>query len=402
MRFSWLSIIIFVSISLGLSGCEEETETFPAKVATSIESTTQTDGTNTETTDPIITSLVVTAVDPYVEEAQFCLDTNDNGSCDEGTDPFSTTGTEPGQYVFNNYTPDKERAILTVKPGLHNGKAYALNLKGTVLADSSTAVITPASTLAADKGITAAEITTILNQFSTQLGTVISEADLTKDPLEGALKSDHAELSTANIARLRFQMTLYALQRILQSTQTLRDLNGTALIASATLGDADGDSEDKLYSIMEKFVEGTESAVDTGGISAFLNDTAYTNIPSHVRPDFTVEDFTSTAMTLIDHITELGYKESSSRAGNLTAILDIISPELVHIKSRTTQIAKRYFASNHQADFSEDTKQNRDILSSMKDDSHMKEGLDCTSKHFEITTDSKMKCVGADTVTTLP
>jgi len=401
MRFSWFSFLIFFSITpLFLTGCEKDKETWPSSTTDASSSTSagtpNDDAAAADTTE--VKSLVVTAVDPYISEAQFCIDTNQNGDCDQGTDPFSTEDTEnPGQYTFQDYIPTSDLKILTVKAGMHNGKAYALELKGPVTANSETAVINPATTAIIDNSLTNAEWVTILNQFSDQFGTVLTETDLTKDPLAGLYEKDHAELSSANIARLRMQMTTYAIQRLLQSTQSLRDLNGTSLIASATLGDGDGDSEDKVYNIMVKLAEATKKAVDSTAFTQFLEDASYTNIPITIRPALTTKDFSATAMTLIDHITELAYKQSSSHAGNLTAIIDIITPELAHISSRTTQIAKRYFAANHQAEFSEDTRINRDVLSSMKDDSHMKEGLNCSSGFFEITTDSKMQCIETTT-----
>ncbi|PLA74576.1 hypothetical protein CYQ88_05710 [Hydrogenovibrio sp. SC-1] len=400
--------LLFISLTaLLLLGCEADKETWPAETSNTADTTSATDtsetGTTTGDTTAEIKSLTITAVDPYISEAQFCIDTNKNGSCDQGTDPYSTEDTDnPGQYTFQDYTPTTDLPILTVKAGMHNGKDYALELKGTVTANSETAVINPATTATHDKGVTGAEWVAILNQFSDQFGTVLTEADLTVDPLADLYDQDHAELSSANISRLRMQMTSYAILRILQSTQSFRDLTGTTLIASATSGEGDGDSEDKLYKIMEQLSEAANKAVDPAAFTLFLNDTAYTNIPITVRPALTTKDFSATAMTLIDHITELAYKQSSTHAGNLTAIIDIITPELVHIVSRTTQIAKRYFAANHQAEFAEDTKLNRDVLSVMNDDSHMKEGINCTSGYFEINTDSKMLCIETTATTTIP
>lgn len=408
MGFSKKAILFLSLITLPMLGCEKDKETWPVETNSAENSTTSaSDATGTDmTTDETTTevkSLILTAVDPYITEAQFCIDTNENGSCDQGTDPYSTEDTEnPGQYTFQDYTPTKDLPILPVSAGMHNGKTYALELKGIVSANSETAVINPATTAIQDKGVTSAEWVTILNQFSDQFGTVLTEADLTKDPLADLYDQDHAELSSANIARLRMQMTSYAIQRILQSTQSLRDLTGTTLIASATSGDGDGDSEDKVYKIMEQLAEAANKAVDPASFTLFLNDSAYTNIPVTVRPALTVKNFSATAMTLIDHITELAYKQAGTTTGNLTAILDIMTPELVHIASRTTQIAKRYFAANHQDEFAEDTQLNRNVLLSMKDDSHMKEGLDCTSGYFEITTDSKMQCIESTATTTTP
>lgn len=407
MRLSRVSLLVFSLTALLLFGCEAETETWPDEMSNTADTTSATDttetGTTTEDTTTEIKSLTITAVDPYITEAQFCIDTNQNGSCDQGTDPYSTEDTDnPGQYTFQDYTPTTDLPILTVKAGMHNGKAYALELKGTVSANSETAVINPATTATHDKGVTGAEWVAILNQFSDQFGTVLTEADLTVDPLADLYDQDHAELSSANISRLRMQMTSYAILRILQSTQSLRDLTGTTLIASATSGDGDGDNEDKLYKIMEQLSEATNKAVDPASFTLFLNDKAYTDIPVTLRPALTTEDFSATAMTLIDHITELAYKQSSTTTGNLTAIIDIMTPELPHIVSRTTQIAKRYFAANHQDEFTEDTRLDRAVLSSMKDDSDMNEGLNCTSGHFEITTDSKMKCIETTTTTTIP
>lgn len=401
-RFSVLFLImVFFTFTLTLiSGCEKDKETWPETTAdtSSNGNTGATDGTPTEPVE--VKSLVVTAVDPYILGAQFCIDTNQNGSCDEGTDPFSKEDTEnPGQYTFQDYTPATDLNILTVKAGLHNGKAYPLNLKGTVSANSATAVITPATTIT-DKGITQAEWVIVLNQFSEQFGTVFTESDLSLDPMVDLYKKDHAELSSANLARLRMQITSYAMQRLLQSTQSLRDLNGTTLIASATLGDGDGDPEDKLYKIMEKLVEASNKAVDPATFDLFLKDTTYNNIPANVRPALTVQDFSSTAMTIIDHITELAHKQSVATTGSLNAIIGAITPELVHIISRTTKLAKRYFAVNHQTEFEEDNAVNIRIRQNIKADDDMKAGLDCSSGYFEITTDFKMQCIETTASTT--
>lgn len=403
-RFSVLFLVmVFFTFTLTLiSGCEKDKETWPDTVAStdtpSNANTSAADGTPTEPVE--VKSLVVTAVDPYILGAQFCIDANQNGSCDQGTDPFSKEDTEnPGQYIFQDYTPATDLNILTVKAGLHNGKAYPLNLKGTVSANSATAVITPATTIT-DKGITQAEWVIVLNQFSDQFGTVFNESDLSLDPMVDLYKKDHAELSSANLARLRMQITSYAMQRLLQSTQSLRDLNGTTLIASATLGDGDGDGEDKLYKIMEKLVEASNKAVDPATFDLFLKDTTYNNIPANVRPALTVQDFSSTAMTIIDNITEQAHKQSVATTGSLNPIIQAIDDQLPHIINRTTQLAKRYFAANHQTEFEEDNAVNIRIRQNIKADDDMKAGLDCSSGYFEITTDFKMQCIESTATTT--
>lgn len=340
-----------------------------------------------------VKSLVVTAVDPYISEAQFCIDVNKNGQCDAATDKFSTADTVVGQYVFSGYVPTEDLAILPVTNGKHNGKAYTLGLKGKVGANVQTAVVNPATTAVFSQKISNTELVTILNQFSSQLGMTVSEADLLVDPASGLLDKSPADVTDAELAKLRLQVVLYALQRIMQGSTIINGLEGSQFVASATAGSGDGDGNDVIYKIIEAMITSVTSGINKSVISAFLADSGYQTAIGYGAPKFNMADLLATAVTVVDKATEVGYSACNASSGDINAITAAITPLNAQIITWAGTLDRNYYATNHKAGIESVPYAGSQIMTEMRKDTALNAGFNCASKYFEIDASNAIQCI---------
>ena len=114
------------------------------------------------------------AVDPYIVGAQFCADTNANGTCDEG-EPLSTITDEEGKFVFADEIADGTAIImLNTATGTHIGIPF----DGILIGSIDSPVITPMTTMIGN-GFTAQQIVDIM----ADAGVTITTDDLARDPM---------------------------------------------------------------------------------------------------------------------------------------------------------------------------------------------------------------------------
>lgn len=358
------------------------------------------DSTNTDTTDKTTTkSLTITAVDPYISGAEFYIDLNSNGQYDAATDKLSSAGDNRGEYIFENYTPENDVTILAKSNGQHNGVDYPIALQGRVSSGAETAILNPATTATSALSITTTELVAILNQFSAKIGDTVTEDDVLSDPVDGLLEKPISDLTATDIAKIRTQVILTGLQRIMQGSTEIQKLTDTQFIASATQGQT---TENIIYHILDGLVTAVISGVKQSNIDGFLNDSGYQTVLSYGGPTIKTEQFLNVAITILNRITEAGYTACNTYNENLTgnwdgaanvkAIQDAITPLINQIGSWGGDLGPRYYAATYQNTIANLTGGSQ-IISSMSNDANLKAGFDCASKYFEINTNNNIVCV---------
>lgn len=374
------------AIALALSGCSGSSSS---------------DSTDSGTTT---SSVTITAVDPYITGAEFYADVNGNGQYDAGTDKLSTAGSTDGTYIFSNYEPSSSVKIYARSNGKHNGVTFNIALKGEVSAKATTAVLNPATTATTGLNITAAQLVNILNQFSSDIGTTLTEADITGDPVKGLADKTIASLTSEEIAKIRAQVALTGLQRVMQGSTEIQKLTGTQFYTSATT------STEIIYKIVQALVTAVKSGINQTNINGFLNDSGYQAIVNAGAPQIKTSQFLKMSVTIMDRITEAGYtacntynagKTSATwnAADNMTAISNAVTPLMSSINTWGATLGPSYYAADSKATI-EALPQGSTIIANMTTNNTntaqknaLQAGLNCTSKYFQINSSNQIVCV---------
>jgi hypothetical protein len=130
-----------------------------------------------------------TAVDPYIEDATFFYDKNENGIHDDG-EPLSSKSNTQGKFTFSTSEaiPAGSRIVMKDK-GIHNGVAYTGQLSANI---SDTGVVSPLTTLEVEypnKNIV---------ELLKEANITILSTDIHKDPMDENNKN--LNLTTATLA----------------------------------------------------------------------------------------------------------------------------------------------------------------------------------------------------------
>ena len=344
-------------------------------------------------------SYSLTAVDPYIEEAVFYADLNNNGQMDVG-EPRTEVGDEIGQYVFYDFTPSEATLIRALEKGRHLGVDFNLSLEGTAPAGSTHLVLNPATTAVSQLNIAAEDLAAILNQFKADIGIEISAAMLDKDPLADILAKEVTELTEEELARVRAQLIIAGVQRIMQGSEKLQQLKASEFIASATQGQT---AENMVYQIANFVVQGVKSGVNKATIQGFLADSGYNYGVSQGAPAFNTAALVNTGVTIMNRIVEAGYEACNTYnqshqgadwngADNIAAIQAAINPLLSQIATWGPQVGKRYYAASIRKALDAMIVTGGIIKSQMSQDADLKAGFDCPSGYFVIGSDNRPSC----------
>jgi len=206
-------------------------------------------------------SLTGFAVDPYIASAHLCADLDKNQRCDAGEPRGMTNG--EGEFDLGDWPDGFQEVQILVENqgswqvpqyGLHQGKPYGMPMSIVIHRDVEVAsatsplppvLMTPATTLQANYGLTEAQVLAIVNQFQTQIGREITADDLLSDPVSLFGKTPVADLENEDLAVFRVYLALYATNRILSSLQSLADGLGDQFAARLT------DSNSAEYRVIE-------------------------------------------------------------------------------------------------------------------------------------------------------
>ena len=317
-----------------------------------------------------------TIVDPYIEGAVLCIDSNKDGIC--GSDePTSTASDDQGRFTFSQ-TPEAGDVIRIKTQGTHNGREYDLNMSAT-LSDTDGFVISPLTTLQ-DKNITAAQITQIMEQF----GLTLTQTQVTGDPMDGLDELSSSTVTDAELARIRASIAVYGTLRIMEGSEAIKRLTGEQFVASAT------DTENGvIYQILDTMTDYVKEGLSTSNITSLTN--AVTGNPN--APAVSVLDIVNTAVAITDYMTQIGYTACNESNGSLSAIqqaLNDASSNGTNLYTWSNQLGQGYYGARNRITF-------RGYINGgwlNEDDlpQELRFGLDCDSGFLFIDTNSTVDC----------
>lgn len=363
-RKQWVSATsgLTVAMALALSGCGGSSSDSPA-------------GNGNNGGNGTSSGLTITAVDPYITGAEFCIDLNDNNACDAGEPTAKDLGN--GQYQFTNYTPDAVYKILAKNKGTesnpnygtHNGAAYPLNIRSLTAANQVTGFVTPTSTMQLNQNITQVQLLQVLNQFSHMLGKTVTAGDISGDHIKDIINKKPSELTEADLAVIRAQLTVYGAMRIMQGSDKIRSLTGDQFMVSAMNGGANN----TVFTIFNTLVTNVAHAIDKNALSSFdgqLPDILKNAYP--IRMDVVV----ATGVAIVDFMTQKGYDACNQSDGDVAQIQGALSPYLSKIQGVAQDMGPKYYQAK-----------NKEMSGPYKDGVVSQigsAGFDCASGHFKV------------------
>ena len=279
------------------------------------------------------TGTTSTLSDPYIVGSTLYEDINNNGVYD-ADEPVSTATTQNGKFTFNQpLTAGKNIRIKT--QGIHEGKTYDLNISAVVQADGSIEAVTPTSTFAS-KGLTSAQIATMLNTAASDANTSslsswsISQTDVLSDPLSGdLLDKKFSEISDSDLLKIQASLASYGVLKIMTGSETLTDLNSTALETSAQSGG-------EVNLIAREMLKGVVNAVNRNMLKSVVDsissarDDSSGLLTTENFPEPSVEVITAVGVAIIDRLADEGYKACNDSDGNVTAGLNAVGTFLTN------------------------------------------------------------------------
>jgi hypothetical protein len=297
---------------------------------------------------PTVTETSGVLVDPYIEGAVMCQDTNDNGLCDSD-EPTSTATTATGGFTFDKaLTAGKN--ILIKTQGTHEGKTFDLNISGVVDADGKIAVVSPLTTLES-RGLTADQIVTILTQAKSDAITggasnlsnfTISSTTILNDPLNnGLMDKKVSEIDDEDLANIQASLTTYGLLKIMNGSTTLKALTADQLVASGASGQAVNQIATALLtgvsnSLNKSLLNDIVNQISTGRTSLSSHPSISTTIAQSALPEPSVGIIVKVGTKIIDNLAELGYTTCNSTVGTDAAK---VSAALTAVGTRASTIS---------------------------------------------------------------
>lgn len=275
-------------------------------------------------------------VDPFISGAVLCEDVDKNGSCDSSEQLSSATDAE-GKFSFSNpLTPGSH--IIVQKQGFHNGVPYTLDLGGVVDANASAKVISPLTTLQT-KQLSAVQIKTLLHNAGL---TNVTDDDIFANPLDGGIES---LVDDNSLRRLQATLATYGMLKVLEGSNTLRDLNATNLMNSPEVA--------SILSVMVSTIKTTLSKNTLDTIQTQVS--SYNQAGLFTAPNVSIGVVASTAVTMIDALTKTAYDTCNQTDGTdtqkVTAALAQFNTQKTAILAKQSELGMRYYGAENSSVF---------------------------------------------------
>lgn len=338
-----------IILGLGLSiftGCSSDSNSTPAVVSYAAQGT---------------------IVDPYIVGAVMCEDVNKDGVC-SSDEQLSTASDANGVYKFINALAIGSHIIIKTQ-GTHEGVTYNLNLSSIVSSASSAGTTSPLTTLNT-RGLTTAQIVTILiqakddainNDGALNLANfVVTTSDISIDPLSGGLMDKIvSQITDAELSKIQASISTYGLLKIMDGSTTLSALSGDALVQSGITGGevnliarailkavSDGLNRTLLTSIEDAIELGRDALV----ASALPRATA-----DNAFPEANIGLVVRIAVKVIDRLATIGYTTCNTTTGTdaqkVAAALTAVGTEATTVASvaNIMKIGKMLYAAKNRA-----------------------------------------------------
>ena len=274
-------------------------------------------------------------VDSFISGAILCEDINKNGIC-EANEQNSTQTTDDGNFSFANDLTIGSNIIIA-QQGFHNGVPYKLKLSGIVDENGKIDIVSPLTTLQT-KSLTPTQIATLLNTAGLDN---ITEDDIVANPLEGGIN----RLNTNDkLNRLHATLATYGMLKVISGSNTLAELNSTALMNSP-----------EVLSILKAMVSTITNILSEETLNSIQAQTQGFSNPLFTPPSVSVNVIMGTAITMIDAFTQIGYdtcnQTDATDSEKVQLALAKFEESKTPILNKIMDIGMMYYAIENRATF---------------------------------------------------
>lgn len=306
------------------------------------------------------TSLSATVVDPYIEGAVFCVDTNRNKSCD-ADEPRSTASTADGSITFDLDEPLPADSLIIADPaslGTHNGVDFTLAMGALVGEGADGFVISPLTTLQSSSasltqaGDVSASLTheNIAELLRTAGLTDITAADIGADPMAG-ISALSGTVTDAQLARIRAALSMYGFMKLFNESNALNGLSVADILASG-LNDT-GTGNDDVYQVLSAMVGAIQQVVSPALIAQAQGpiDTVNAGLPAPALPDVTAEVIVKAGVAIIDRVVGDAAAACNANGGDYTFGLTAATAHLSNgaFPTLVEELGIQYYAAHNRA-----------------------------------------------------
>lgn len=272
-------------------------------------------------------SLSATVVDPYIEGAVFCVDTDRSKTCDAG-EPRSSASAADGSITFDLDAPLPAGSFIIADPaslGTHNGVDFTLAMGALVGEGADGFVISPMTTLQSSSasltqaGDVSASLTNenIAQLLQTAGLTDITAADIGADPMAGIGELSGA-VTDAQLARIQAALSMYGFMKLFNESAALNGKSVADILASG-LDTGGGD----VYQVLSAMVGAIQDVVSPALIAQAQGPVTAANggLPpgAPALPDVTAEVIVKAGVAIMDRVVGDAAAACNAASGDYTA-----------------------------------------------------------------------------------
>jgi hypothetical protein len=274
-------------------------------------------------------------VDPFIEGAVLCEDSDQSGTCDSGEQLSSATDAN-GEFSFSSaLTPDSH--IIMKEQGFHNDVPYTLKLAGVVDSEGKIDVVSPLTTLRT-KELSASQIRGLLEDAGLD---GLSDDDIFANPLEGGINSLESD---DELRRLHASLATYGMLKVMNGSKRLSELSSTEFLNSS-----------EVDTILTTMVSTITDALSRENLDEFQNTADGFNQSGFTAPQVSVNVVAKTAVTAIDAITKAAYNACNQTDGTdaqkVAAAIAKVNEIKNTVMAKVSDIGMQYYAKENKSTF---------------------------------------------------
>ncbi len=319
-------------------------------------------GGSSSSSSPVDTSvsLSATVVDPYIEGAVFCVDTDRSKTCDAG-EPRSTASAADGSITFDLDAPLPAGSLIIADPaslGTHNGVAFTLAMGALVGEGADGFVISPMTTLQSSSasltqaGDVSASLTheNIAELLRTAGLTDITAADISADPMQG-IGDLSGVVTDAQLARIQATLSMYGFMKLFNESDALNGKSVADILASGLDTSGSGD----VYNLLSAMVGAIQDVVSPALIAQAQGPVTAANglLPpgAPALPTVTAEVIVKAGVAILDRVVGDAAAACNAASGDYTAGLAAATTHLGDgaFPLLVEELGLAYYAAHNQA-----------------------------------------------------
>lgn len=358
-------------------------------------------------------SVTATVVDPYIEGAVFCVDTNRNKNCDAG-EPRSSASTATGGITFDLDAPLPADSLIIADPaslGTHNGVDFTLEMGALIGEGADGFVISPITTLQASTatltlaGDVSASLTNEnIAQLLVKAGLAgITAADITADPMEN-ISALSGAVTEAQLASIRAALSMYGFMRLFNESDALNGLSVADTLASG-LNDT-GSGNDNVYQVLSAMVAAIKEVVSPALIAQAQGpiDTTNGSMPPGIPqlPNVTAEVIVKAGVAILDRVVGDAAAACNAAGGDYTAGLAAASAYLTNpgFPALVQNLGTGYYGAHNKSALqallsATATPDMSTLMGGAPQGALLDDGIGCASGHFVVAANLVASCAGA-------